>query len=267
MNEANHVYQLVEQIYNNAGRVNQTSKERAEFVQSVVELVTRVANDASEIRSLTSESNQALRNASEQSSAIKGQIDHLSDTFDQGVKLTAGIEELMEKFNEDFRRINVMAEEINTIASQTNLLALNATIEAARVGEAGRGFAVVAKEVKDLATSAGSSAKQIYELIDQLDESSKEVTERIANLSSAMETSVEAGRKSLDQIDVTVGTINTAFSIADRSDVLAGGQIEQVNVVVDKMNQIAEDTNKAIDGSATNMGLADEALREVKAFL
>ena len=69
------------------------------------------------------------------------------------------------------------------------------------------------------------------------------------------------------QIDVTVGTINTACSIADRSDVLAGGQIEQVNVVVDKMNQIAEDTNKAIDGSATNMGLADEALKEVKAFL
>jgi methyl-accepting chemotaxis protein len=254
---------LVEQIYENAGLVNQSSKDRADFVDSVVELVTTVANDASEIRTLTTDSNVALRDAAGQSAEIRDQISNLSDTVDEGIKLANGVEELMEKFNTEFLRINVMAEEIDNIASQTNLLALNATIEAARAGDFGKGFAVVAKEVKDLAGGAGNSAKQIYELIDKLNESSKEVTGRISRLSSAMAITAEAGRKSMDQVDAAVETINSACSISEQSEVLAGGQIEQINIVVEKLNQIAEDTRKAIGGSATNMGLAKEALEEV----
>jgi methyl-accepting chemotaxis protein len=262
-----HVRDLVEQIYENAGLVNKSSRDRADFVDSVVELVTTVANDATEIRTLTTDANKALRMAADRSADTREQIGKLSDTVVEGVEMTNGVQGLIEEFNKEFLRINVMAEEITTIAKQTNLLALNATIEAARAGEAGRGFAVVAKEVKDLANSAGGSAQQIYELIDQLNTSSEEVTSRISHLSTAMEATAEAGRKSMDQVDEAVGIINDASAIADRSETLAGGQIENINTVVDKMNQIAKDTRMAIERSSTNMDLGNEALQEVKKIL
>ncbi|MCU9614826.1 methyl-accepting chemotaxis protein [Caldibacillus lycopersici] len=75
-------------------------------------------------------------------------------------------------------KVNRLLEGIKDIANQTNLLALNAAIESARAGEHGRGFAVVADEVRKLAEQSAKLTVSIVEETTTLFEKSKEAQEK-----------------------------------------------------------------------------------------
>lgn len=100
----------------------------------------------------------------------------------------------VDRFNENFDRINAFAAGVSQIAKQTNLLALNATIEAARAGEAGKGFSVVAGEVKTLARHANDYADNIANLIEELSVTARGLTSSIADLSALMKSAREASQ-------------------------------------------------------------------------
>jgi len=258
---------LSQKVFDNATKVNAAAKSRSAFADTVVELATKVAEDATSIETLATRANGALRDVEARFSDIVGQVGRLENQVGRGLNATRSAKEVLGRFNEDFRRIDEMAGYIRDVAKQTNLLALNATIEAARAGDAGQGFLVVASEVKELAKNSGESAEQINTMLDELSTSATSLTQQIDELSEAMETAAgatQSGQSEIQaQIDGIRSAIEQALEVADRTLSHAGDQSRQVTEVVDKVGEMADHTRSAIDGSAANIEVGRNLLDQI----
>ena len=153
-------------------------------------------------------------------------ITHMSHEIEN----TAGV---IQRLDEDSRRISTVLEVIRTIAEQTNLLALNAAIEAARAGEQGRGFAVVADEVRTLAKRTADSTAEINKIIDK-------VQSGTANAVQAIATGQEFSTQSVSQV--------TQAGVMLRNITQAIGDIhnmnQQIATAAEEQTSVAEDISR-----------------------
>lgn len=111
---------------------------------------------------------------------------------------------VMSELQEKARRIHMVTEVINEIATRTNLLALNASIEAARAGEHGRGFAVVAGEVRQLAHRTKSATDDIGHIVREINEKAEHAAAGMTQLAervSQAARNVESVHGMLENID------------------------------------------------------------------
>lgn len=261
------IHQLVNKVIDNATHVNSSSTKRANFVDTVVELIIDVSSGSSHIFELAQNNNHALNEARKTSNRISEQVDVLTNTIVENAQNAEVVRGLLDRFNNDFSQINIMATQIADIANQTNMLALNATIEAARAGEVGKGFAVVAGEVKQLAHASSQSTERINTLIKNLNQSSLEVANRIQALSTSMTNSLQIGQENQQGVQSSVSSIceslDHACTSTNQSLGLATKQIENVDTVIEKMSTIASDVRKAIEGSAKNIKLGEDINSEI----
>ncbi len=251
---------IVDQVRANATRVNKASQARSEFIAEIMELSKTVAEEVVGIETLADENRSALENAADGSRRVADQADRSVGRAEDSVAKSREVAAAVERFNTEFGKIDVMAKEIASISQQTNLLALNATIEAARAGDAGKGFAVVASEVKALAGSAASAVEQINALLEGLSRSAEAATSSVSELADNIERAAGESRAGGRTIAEMTEVIGQSVMVAERTASQASEQVLRFQKVVEDMDQVKNDTLRAIQGSATNMELTSEAL-------
>ncbi len=255
---------LTERIVENAKRVNISSRQRAAFADEVVSLAHQASQNSHHILTIIGEKNDtSLTNAVSSTRVIADQICSLSGVITENAEMTETVYSHVEGFKQDFLKVDSMATQIADIASQTHMLALNATIEAARAGDAGRGFSVVASEVKKLARDSSNATAEINQLIQELNSSANSVTEQLKTLNRAMQVAQQTGLESHTRVQAVVDLICESYSTIAQSAELAKDQIRISGEVAQKMEKVALDARKAIDGSGQNIQLGQNMNSEI----
>ncbi|MCX7626991.1 MAG: methyl-accepting chemotaxis protein [Methylophilaceae bacterium] len=229
---------------------SQHQKTAADTAAQTMEHVTRsisaVAENADEVRRLSSSSLEQSRIGNEQLAALLREMQNTIASMQQ-------VAQSVGQFVENMATISHMTQQVKDIADQTNLLALNAAIEAARAGEFGRGFAVVADEVRKLAEKSAQAANEIDGVTRAINAQSSEVTDTLARGQKFLESSealtVQAAAALERTRDAAMHTNEGVDNITQRvreQNVAS----EEISRLVEQIAVMAEDNSNAIQHAA-----------------
>ena len=235
----------------------------SEILTGANDLAERTSRQASSIQE-TSEAMRNLANTVEDNSAraqsASGKARAVAVIAEQSGAVMEDAKEAMTRILASSGKISNIVGLIDDIAFQTNLLALNASVEAARAGEAGKGFAVVAVEVRRLAQSAAEASSEVKVLIER---SSSEISTGSRLLSDAAERIASM----LGDVQENTGLMESIAS-GSKAQSVAIADVAAAVRQMDEMTQhnaaLVEETNAAIEQTE---GQASELDRIVEVFV
>ncbi len=274
-----------DQAINNAGRIISTSsheiattvqqQERAiagqaisvnQTTTTIEELGASSHQSAEQATASAANARQALVLAEEGTKAVHQTIRGMSTLKDKVEAIAQAIIRLSEQTNQ----ISGISSLVGDLANQTNMLALNAAVEAARAGVHGKGFGVVASEIRKLA--------------DQSKKSSEKITALVADIQSAINTTVlvtDEGTKTVDQgLELTNSTATTFAGFADSiNNVFLNSQqialsaqqqalaVQQVVSAMNSLNLSARESASGITQVKVSTEQLNEAAQKLKAVI
>jgi methyl-accepting chemotaxis protein len=275
---------------------NETVRRIRGLIEQVGKTVTTVEEQAGQVLSVSSRSNQAVSGQREQIEQVATAMNQMSATAlevarsaalaaegaqrvnhesasgrdlvasQQGsiARLAGEIDQSVAAVNQlagDSQAIGRVLEVIRSIAEQTNLLALNAAIEAARAGEQGRGFAVVADEVRTLARRTQDSTEEIAQMIQRLREGVGAAVRVMGSSHQMAAGTVDEAR----QVQQALGNILGAVGgIVEQNQQIAAA-VEQQTAVAHDIDQNIVAINRAAQDTTEGACQTEDASRALSA--
>lgn len=228
-------------------------QEQEQMIKGVVE---DFQSKFEEVTDVTKKFGTIVERIHQTAEESQGDIEKVRQASISVDEMIAGVGEVVNEFNENFKAIMDTVQQISGIANQTNLLALNASIEAARAGETGRGFAVVAEQVnllsvdtKNLVESIGDSMEKLEannkHLMDSLEETRKAMAESLEHINQTEEV-VTSIREVAKEIDDQSADMDTAFEECSQ-------HLDSVQDTIDTSKAFYEDVETNIEAMARNI--------------
>ncbi len=248
---------IAQNITNNAINVNTASKTRLTEVENIEDLVNNFINHSNEIQTMSNDSLESAKVASNESTNI---IELVQQLFDLITSMSTAIDEFSKtiiELNEKNNSITELVQVNDKISMQTNLLAINAAIEASKAKEYGRGFAIVATEVKKLAASSKQSTLNIGNEITTISQMTSSVTSKNEAVQTLVKDSVEISKEAIEKLKNLIEVSNQNSENSNSISCNVNRQLESSDTIKNKINNVVEDTRKAINGSQTNINLGE----------
>ncbi len=217
-----------------------------------IAIATTVTNIANKADRASTASNSVFQESTKSREAISSSVTTIRDARKHAVVASEKMSALQQKA----KKIQVIADVINEIATRTNLVALNAAVEAARAGESGRGFTVVAQEVRHLAQRTKEATIEIANMLREIHDE--------ANLSArSMHTLAEQVTAATAPVERTVLLMDDIRSLAEESDAQVQSIATMAREHAKTASQISSSVKAMVDGferSAKDVPLASEAV-------
>ncbi len=215
--------------------------EFAYELNNIVHSINDIDKNANNISIMAEDSNSSMQSLIKSSNMINVSFKEFV------VKITS--------FGDNVKKVNEIANFINSIAEQTNLLSLNASIEAARAGDAGRGFAVVAGEIGKLAEQTRVSSVNINTIIqgisqetDTMVHSSEKLDQELNKQGEVLNTTIASFGKIVHGIKVVTPEIATvtasAFALDGKKNAIVE-RIEGVASIAEEVSASSEEISAA----------------------
>ncbi len=255
--------EILQCIRTNAGKVNESSVERVQFIQGLLTRFEVIREKVVMLQADAEKTGTALDVVDKGAGNISAGIAEMIDGTDQLSAAVLQLAELRDDFDANFIAVKEATTVVSDLATQIRLLALNASVEAANAGDAGRGFGVIALEVRELAGRASHDVDRINTVLAALETVQKQVTEQMIDVERCIaENRARASDCAAlsDRAGAHLGALSGQMR-GFHADIAS--QLPQLLTLMDGVRQIKRNTEAAVDGSARNVALCDDALTAI----
>ena len=212
----------VQEVARNSSHLENQSKELADGA-------TRQAANLQQISSALQDMSVKVDQNAQDSTQARNLSSESNTSGNSGTEKMNLLVEKMKEINSATGEITRIIKTIDDIAFQTNLLALNAAVEAARAGTHGKGFAVVAEEVRNLAARSAKAAGETSDLIENVVKEINSGNDMVGNTAQVLSEIVSYSQK--------VTSLSNEVAAAS-TDQAAG--ITQINKSLSEVNGITQ---------------------------